>query len=605
MRRSAHALREALLPRDPAAGGAAAASRRSASGWRWASCRRRPRCASARSRRCRASSPRCLALALAGPWIGAASSRRFTARDAGGGAGARSHLVTPARGRAVGGRRACARWRWWRAARPARAARLIFGRGAGGAGGCRSLTALAVGADGGRCRAELVARAALRPRRPPSAARRAAGGGGRPVGLARRALRALRGEPLLLALASWRRRPALPVERARRFGSPCRAEPRGRLIGVPRLARLHRGAAAELAAHRLVGDSRAGHAAMGWLERDGRSPSRRTGARRAARERRAGALGSAAAAARGRLTPGGAALQAARRWREAPPACEAGASEPASEVYGRMRAAVCGSLLLARAWPLRRHAGGDALVPARRRTTPSPARGPDGGDAAHRWRHAAITTCTRRSRASSAHRRACGNRPSAPRRPATEPLNFDASELDFYPVVALRALRRRRRARRSAAAPTSLVVLPRRRGALGLQYPMRVTPFLEVRLVAGMMGGSVAGTSGGQLDLHGRLDTGIELYVSGRLYLSVAIGWAHPVYAGSTSRRIPQTPHDRAQGLRTPTPSPSRSASACEPGRVAALGEAARRGARAAAMWPYAPIADRRRRRWRAVRWRW
>ena len=31
---------------------------------------------------------------------------------------------------------------------------------------------------------------------------------------------------------------------------------------------------------------------------------------------------------------------------------------------------------------------------------------------------------------------------------------------------------------------------------------------------------------------EGGIDTGIEVYVARRFYLSAAIGWAHPVYGG-------------------------------------------------------------------------
>jgi hypothetical protein len=66
---------------------------------------------------------------------------------------------------------------------------------------------------------------------------------------------------------------------------------------------------------------------------------------------------------------------------------------------------------------------------------------------------------------------------------------------------------------------------------LGFQYPGRVTPFLEGRFVAGLMGGTAAGATAVSYTYMGGLDTGIELYVGGRFYLSAAIGWVHPVYS--------------------------------------------------------------------------
>jgi hypothetical protein len=68
--------------------------------------------------------------------------------------------------------------------------------------------------------------------------------------------------------------------------------------------------------------------------------------------------------------------------------------------------------------------------------------------------------------------------------------------------------------------------------ALGLQYPWRVTPFLEARFVAGLIGATAYGATAVSYTYMGGIDTGIEVYVGGRFYLSAAIGWVHPVYSG-------------------------------------------------------------------------
>jgi hypothetical protein len=68
--------------------------------------------------------------------------------------------------------------------------------------------------------------------------------------------------------------------------------------------------------------------------------------------------------------------------------------------------------------------------------------------------------------------------------------------------------------------------------SLGVQYPWRVTPFVEGRFIAGFMGGDVAGTSAVTYTYIGGIDGGIELYVFDRFYLSAAIGWARPTYRG-------------------------------------------------------------------------
>jgi hypothetical protein len=67
---------------------------------------------------------------------------------------------------------------------------------------------------------------------------------------------------------------------------------------------------------------------------------------------------------------------------------------------------------------------------------------------------------------------------------------------------------------------------------LGLQLPARVTPFVEGRFVAGLIGGSYLGQTAVSYIYTGGIDSGIELYYAGRFYLSAAIGWAHPVYSG-------------------------------------------------------------------------
>ncbi len=68
--------------------------------------------------------------------------------------------------------------------------------------------------------------------------------------------------------------------------------------------------------------------------------------------------------------------------------------------------------------------------------------------------------------------------------------------------------------------------------ALGLQYPGRVTPFLEGRFLAGLLGGSAAGATAVSYIYTGGIETGVELYVASRFFFTAAIGWVHPVYSG-------------------------------------------------------------------------
>jgi hypothetical protein len=68
--------------------------------------------------------------------------------------------------------------------------------------------------------------------------------------------------------------------------------------------------------------------------------------------------------------------------------------------------------------------------------------------------------------------------------------------------------------------------------AVGLHYPARVTPFLDARFVAGVIGGDVAGHSAVSWVYMGGLETGVELYIVDRLFLTVGLGWVHTTYHG-------------------------------------------------------------------------
>ena len=68
--------------------------------------------------------------------------------------------------------------------------------------------------------------------------------------------------------------------------------------------------------------------------------------------------------------------------------------------------------------------------------------------------------------------------------------------------------------------------------AAGIQYPARVTPFLEGRFEAGVIGADVLGQSLASYLYTGGVEGGIELYVARRYYLTLALGWAHPVFGG-------------------------------------------------------------------------
>ena len=107
---------------------------------------------------------------------------------------------------------------------------------------------------------------------------------------------------------------------------------------------------------------------------------------------------------------------------------------------------------------------------------------------------------------------------------------FDVVELDFYPVSGLVRFGIDTELGWSGG-PYGLWYLTT--GAtLGLQWPARVTPFVEGRFGAGLFGGSLRGQAAVSWIYQGGIDTGIELYYARRFYLSAAIGWVHPVYGG-------------------------------------------------------------------------
>jgi hypothetical protein len=67
---------------------------------------------------------------------------------------------------------------------------------------------------------------------------------------------------------------------------------------------------------------------------------------------------------------------------------------------------------------------------------------------------------------------------------------------------------------------------------IGFQYPWRITPFVDLRFVAGIIGGDVAGQAAITSTYMYGIDGGFELYLVERLYLSAAIGYAHVYYKG-------------------------------------------------------------------------
>jgi hypothetical protein len=84
----------------------------------------------------------------------------------------------------------------------------------------------------------------------------------------------------------------------------------------------------------------------------------------------------------------------------------------------------------------------------------------------------------------------------------------------------------------------------------GVQLPGRVTPFVEGRLA----GGALTGHTEGPIDISGvtvtqasattylyafGIDAGAEIYLLGRGYLSLSLGWLHTTWRGATDAASP------------------------------------------------------------------
>ena len=142
--------------------------------------------------------------------------------------------------------------------------------------------------------------------------------------------------------------------------------------------------------------------------------------------------------------------------------------------------------------------------------------------------------------------------------PDGNPITLDGGQLDVYPL-SRRWLRLGIEAEGGRGSSDTEQVTARLWYALagltaGLQYPARVTPFVEGRVAVGALGGSLSGaaTIGGAavatqglsattLLYLGGIDVGVEVYAAGRTYLTVALGWVHPVYYGLSTVAVQST----------------------------------------------------------------
>jgi hypothetical protein len=87
----------------------------------------------------------------------------------------------------------------------------------------------------------------------------------------------------------------------------------------------------------------------------------------------------------------------------------------------------------------------------------------------------------------------------------------------------------------------------------GIQYPWRVTPFLDGRFAAGVLAGQLDGTltigtvsvtdaSAVTWMYAGGVETGVEVYTFKRVYLSAALGWVRTTWRGPDAEATLKNP---------------------------------------------------------------
>jgi hypothetical protein len=132
---------------------------------------------------------------------------------------------------------------------------------------------------------------------------------------------------------------------------------------------------------------------------------------------------------------------------------------------------------------------------------------------------------------------------------AGTPVGLNGAQLDVYPL-SQRWIRVGLEAEVGAGDTTVSGVNAALWYGLGgltaaIQYPGRVTPFVEGRVAGGLLTGSahgavtasgtttaIQGLNANTLLYLGGVEAGVALYTAGRAYLSVSLGWVHPVYLG-------------------------------------------------------------------------
>lgn len=74
--------------------------------------------------------------------------------------------------------------------------------------------------------------------------------------------------------------------------------------------------------------------------------------------------------------------------------------------------------------------------------------------------------------------------------------------------------------------------------SVGVQYPWRLSPFLDVGIAVGLIGANLVGRSVVSYEFRPNVEAGVDVFVASRFHLTIALGWARPVYGGVDATAI-------------------------------------------------------------------
>ena len=74
--------------------------------------------------------------------------------------------------------------------------------------------------------------------------------------------------------------------------------------------------------------------------------------------------------------------------------------------------------------------------------------------------------------------------------------------------------------------------------SVGVQYPWRVSPFLDAGFAVGLVGADIAGRKVASYEYRPTVEAGVDVFVASRFHLTIAVGWSHPIYGGVDATAI-------------------------------------------------------------------